>query len=1142
MRWAVVHPDILLLQWKNISKRWLVGASTVAVCLSGQSLLSASAAHAATTQLSWTTVANSATYAPGTLKTFNSFNQPSVNSSGNVVFRARTAGESSPVRGVFVRHMSGSPSDISVVAQVGSVVPDPNNASPDLATFTEFPSFPRISQTGNTVVTRGQSKPVWSYTVNDVKTTLGTTGLYATPGDVLSTTASMLGVVPGYEIYSVPGTPAGTRFDQFPGAPGIDGTTVVFKGNYTVDNVGYTGIFYRDAAKPADTTHLIANATTLIPGQAADATTTFGSTAPPSAAGGEVVFTGWDNEESPSVGGIYLAPLQDAPTLTPLVKIGDAVPGQAPGASFTNFSEGLSFDGRYVGFWGSWGSATDVTHLTLMCPSEGNKSLRDYCNSTYPNGYDTTVPTYQGIFVYDTSDEHLYPLAQTDSRFAGFQFWTFSGSPPVTGSGTSGGSGTGSGTGGASGSGSGSGSGTGSGSGSGGGTDSGGSTDTTREPPRWRASSFVAVSGSASGFQVAFKAAAQDGDSGIFIAQSPSATPFVIGALKTLDPGTTVDAGAPSASVVSGVAIERDGFRGHWLAISVSMLDAATSESWTGIYVTQVPGSLAQESQDISALMPSSALVQDTIALNATSSSALPVAYALDPSSGTGVCVLKQSMLAPYSVPVLTSSLELTGAGTCVLALSQAGDAAYLAAPTQLVSIEVALRPQSITPNTSPSAFVGDQVTLSATADSQLAVTYSLAGSTPSGLCTLEGSTLTMNAAGTCVVNADQAGSSVYEPAPTLPISIDVVRRAQSITPHAPTWAYAGEQVTLSATSDSKLPVNYTMDPSTLSGVCTLDGSTVTLSNPGTCVVDIDQSGDATYAAAPTLAVSIRVFVRVVYVPPAPQPQSISVSAPSGAEVGASYTLAASAGSGLPVSYSVAGSSSSVCSLSGATLQFLSSGTCEVTLDQAGNATYAAAAPVHESITVSAASVSVTVSPSAATAVFGQRSVATAALTSSLGAVAGSVQFYVNGVALGSAQPVKSGMATSPDLRGTPGGLPPGSHVISASFVPADPSRLISAQGAGVQVVKKASSRVTMALSRAQVRASVSVRSPGSGTATGTLRVRVNGRLVGTTSLRSHTGVVRYGFRVGTRVTVSVTYSGDRHVAASSLTRTYLVR
>jgi hypothetical protein len=49
----------------------------------------------------------------------------------------------------------------------------------------------------------------------------------------------------------------------------------------------------------------------------------------------------------------------------------------------------------------------------------------------------------------------------------------------------------------------------------------------------------------------------------------------------------TVDPSAPTGALVTTVGLERESLRGNWLAISVGMLDAATSESWAGIYATR---------------------------------------------------------------------------------------------------------------------------------------------------------------------------------------------------------------------------------------------------------------------------------------------------------------------------------------------------------------------------------------------------------------------------------------------------------------------------------------------------------------------------------------------------------------------------
>ena len=49
-------------------------------------------AGAVTVDLDWTTVVNNADTVPKTMKSFNSYNQPSINDAGLVVFRARSQG------------------------------------------------------------------------------------------------------------------------------------------------------------------------------------------------------------------------------------------------------------------------------------------------------------------------------------------------------------------------------------------------------------------------------------------------------------------------------------------------------------------------------------------------------------------------------------------------------------------------------------------------------------------------------------------------------------------------------------------------------------------------------------------------------------------------------------------------------------------------------------------------------------------------------------------------------------------------------------------------------------------------------------------------------------------------------------------
>ena len=400
----------------------------------------------------WDTVINNNDLIPPLyVRTFNSYNQPSVNTHGVVVMRARSRGGpplGPATHGIYVRDMSDPRSEVIRILDRTMQVPGPNNLG---TTFTETPSFPRIDMKWPVIATRGNHQPVHRYELDDgSETRAGTTGIYTNPfGDLMMGEANF-GHAPGHGQFGVPEF-SGQRFEVFPGSPSVtDGDTIVFKGNYTVGDSGKTGVYFRKLV-PGPTggdapAIMIANNTdTLIPGT----TTTFGSTAPPNAANGHAVFAGFDDEHAPGLGGIYMAPLEFQPTLTTLVAIGDDVPGLPSDATLTDFGEGISFDGRYVGFWAAWGAETKT--VRLYCPQEGNKDRIAYCNQVlYCEATGTImgdptsicegercyaereVPANQGIFVHDTKKGETRLVAMNDGRFDDFLFWNYSGKPPCS--------------------------------------------------------------------------------------------------------------------------------------------------------------------------------------------------------------------------------------------------------------------------------------------------------------------------------------------------------------------------------------------------------------------------------------------------------------------------------------------------------------------------------------------------------------------------------------------------------------------------------------------------------------------------------------------------------------------------------------
>ena len=70
----------------------------------------------------------------------------------------------------------------------------------------------------------------------------------------------------------------------------------------------------------------------------------------------------------------------------------------------------------------------------------------------------------------------------------------------------------------------------------------------------------------------------------------------------------------------------------------------------------------------------------------------------------------------------------------------------------------------------------------------------------------------------------------------------------------------AGGSAALSATGGgSGNPVVISVDPASGPGVCTVSGTTVTYTAAGNCVIDANQAGTGSYAAAPQVQRTITV-------------------------------------------------------------------------------------------------------------------------------------------------------------------------------------------------------------------------------------------------------------------------------------------
>ncbi len=150
---------------------------------------------------------------------------------------------------------------------------------------------------------------------------------------------------------------------------------------------------------------------------------------------------------------------------------------------------------------------------------------------------------------------------------------------------------------------------------------------------------------------------------------------------------------------------------------------------------------------------------------------------------------------------------------------------------------------------------------------------------------------------------------------------------------------FSAQPFAVTATASSGLPVSFSAF-----GHCSVAGTAVTMTGIGSCTIMAFQPGDATYNAAPPVAQTFAIQQA---------PQTISFDPIADRTYGdPPFTVSATASSGLPVSFGVTGS----CMINGGTVTALTTGICTITASQSGNASYAAASPVAQSVNILKAS------------------------------------------------------------------------------------------------------------------------------------------------------------------------------------------
>jgi hypothetical protein len=236
-----------------------------------------------------------------------------------------------------------------------------------------------------------------------------------------------------------------------------------------------------------------------------------------------------------------------------------------------------------------------------------------------------------------------------------------------------------------------------------------------------------------------------------------------------------------------------------------------------------------------------------------------PVVFSVDATSTAGVATVSGTN---------GTTLTITGVGTLVIDINQAGNSTYQAATQVQETITVNQATQAIT-FTTPSAattsvvFGASPITLAATGGgSGNPVTFSLDASSTAGAGSLTGSALTITGVGTIVVDANQAGTADYSAAAQVQVSITVTQATQTITFTSP--ATSGTSVTYPGTATLAATGGASGNAVTFSlvsggSVATLAGNVLTPTGTafGAVVVAANQAGNSDYGAAATVQTTI---------------------------------------------------------------------------------------------------------------------------------------------------------------------------------------------------------------------------------------------------------------------------------------------
>jgi N-acetylneuraminic acid mutarotase len=459
-----------------------------------------------------------------------------------------------------------------------------------------------------------------------------------------------------------------------------------------------------------------------------------------------------------------------------------------------------------------------------------------------------------------------------------------------------------------------------------------------------------------------------------------SSSPVIMAELYDPAAGAWTNAGDlqdPYGHVSHTAALLADGrvlVAGGYLGLDQS--GTFLADSFAELYTPKIPQTI-----QITTHAPASTLYNSTFTVAATATSGLAVTYR---SGSPQICT--------------NTGAEFTmvrGTGICIVVYEQAGDDTYDAAPPVVEHVAAEKSAQSIAFDLSgleEKTFGDPPFSITAATDANLPISFTVADGAPCSISEVQHSgsqettaTVTIEGAGDCTITAGQGGDANYLAADPVSQVVEVAKASQTIVFEASGDRPYGTDYTVSARTDSRLEIAFEVgsgDPCsvTASGKDPVDPTlSFAILRPtglGSCTITANQAGDADYNPAAPVDQTVTIVK-------GDQTIHVTASIPASARYLQIFSVAATATSGLPVVYS--SDSPQVCIVdAGGTVTMLQvTGTCTVTLEQAGNDYYNPAQPVTQSISAMKALQTITFGPLAGRLTFGDGDVSVTVVSDS---------------------------------------------------------------------------------------------------------------------------------------------------------------